>query len=88
MKSQAHSVLLRQAEERLRAEGLRRPKAYRVEQRAGNRWWAAYARRGNAWTAIFAGELPEDWRLLRTMEGWPVARQVAVGAHELDSNAR
>lgn len=69
-----HSVLLRQAEESLRAEGLRLAKAYRVERRARNRWWAAYERRGNAWTAIFAGELPEDWRLLRTLKGWPVAR--------------
>jgi len=69
-----HPALLRRAEEKLRAEGLRRAKAYRVERRARNRWWAAYARGGNAWTAIFAGELPEDWRLLRTMQGWPVAR--------------
>lgn len=69
-----HSMLLRQAEEKLRAEGLRQAKAYRVERRARDRWWAAYARRGNAWTAIFAGELPKDWHLLRTMEAWPVAR--------------
>jgi hypothetical protein len=69
-----HRLLLRQAEEKLRAEGLRRAKAYRVERRAPNRWWAAYTRSGNAWTAIFAGELPENWRLLKTMAGWPVAR--------------
>ena len=66
--------LLHQAEGTLRAEGLLLAKVYRVERRARNRWWAAYERRGNAWTAIFAGELPEDWRLLRTMAGWPVAR--------------
>jgi hypothetical protein len=71
---ETHSVLLDRAEETLRAEGLRSANAYRVERRARNRWWAAYERRGNAWTAIFAGELPEDWRLLRTLEGWPVAR--------------
>ena len=35
-------------------------------------WWAAYVRHGKAWTAVFAGELPQDWQLLRTMEGWPV----------------
>ena len=66
--------LLHQAEETLRAEGLRLAKAYRVERRARNRWWAAYARGGHAWTAILGGDLPEDWRLLKTIEGWPVAR--------------
>ncbi len=70
----ARSALLRQAEETLRAEGLRLAKAYRVERRARNRWWAAYARGGHAWTAILGGDLPEDWRLLKTIEGWPVAR--------------
>ena len=69
-----HSALVHQAEQKLRAEGLRRAKAYRVERRARDTWWAAYARRGNAWTAIFAGELPEDWRLLGTRQGWPVGR--------------
>lgn len=64
--------LLLQAEEKLRAEGLRRVKAYRVERQAPDVWWAAYARRGKAWTAIFAGSLPYDWQLLRTIEGWPV----------------
>jgi hypothetical protein len=64
--------LLLQAEEKLRAEGLRRAKAYRVERRAPDLWWAAYARKGRAWTAIFGGNLPKDWQLLRTMEGWPV----------------
>jgi hypothetical protein len=63
-------------------------KAYRVERRARNRWWAAYTRGGHAWTAIFAGELPEDWRLLKTMEGWPVARGTELGAHELAGRAR
>ena len=67
-------MLLREAEERLRAEGLWRAKAYRVERSPGNRWWAAYERRGAAWTAIFDGELPQDWRLLRTVAGWPIAR--------------
>ena len=66
---------LRQAEAKLRAEGLHRAKAYRIERRAPNRWWAAYSRRGRAWTAVFAGELPEDWRLLGTIDGWPVARK-------------
>jgi hypothetical protein len=70
----AHPMLLRRAEVKLRAEGLRSARAYSVERRGPNRWWAAYERRGHAWTAIFAGELPEEWRLLRTMEGWPVGR--------------
>lgn len=64
--------LLLGAERKLRAEGLRRVKAYRVERRAPGIWWVAYARQGKAWTATFAGKLPEDWQLLRTMEGWPV----------------
>lgn len=68
------STLLRQAEVTLRAEGLRLARAYRVERQGRDRWWAAYERGGHAWTAIFAGDLPGDWRLLRTMEGWPVAR--------------
>ena len=72
--SVARSSLLRQAERTLCAEGLRLAKAYRVERRARNTWWAAYTRGGHAWTAILAGELPEDWRLLETIEGWPVAR--------------
>lgn len=66
-----YSLLLR-AERKLQAEGLRRVKAYRVEMRAPGIWWAAYARQGKAWTAVFAGELPQDWQLLRTIEGWPV----------------
>jgi len=70
----ARAALLRLAEETLRAEGLRLAKAYRVERRARNTWWAAYARGGHAWTAVLAGELPEDCRLLKTVEGWPVAR--------------
>ncbi|HEY1238122.1 MAG TPA: hypothetical protein VGE91_07275 [Solirubrobacterales bacterium] len=72
--AKARSDLLRQAEQRLRAEGLWRARAYRVERRDPDRWWAAYERGGNAWTAIFAGELPQEWRLLRTLAGWPVAR--------------
>lgn len=66
-----HSLVLG-AERKLQAEGLRRVKAYRVERRAPEIWWAAYVRHGKAWTAVFAGELPQDWQLLRTMEGWPV----------------
>jgi hypothetical protein len=68
----AQSDLLRQAEEKLQAEGLPRAKAYRVERHTGDTWWAAYTRRGSAWTAIFAGKLPGEWRLLRTIQGWPV----------------
>jgi hypothetical protein len=68
----ARTVLIRHAEERLWAEGLSRARAYRVERRSSETWCAAYERGGNAWTAIFEGELPEDWRLLRTVAGWPV----------------
>jgi hypothetical protein len=69
----ARTVLIRRAEEMLRAEGLSRARAYRVERRASETWWAAYERGGKAWTAVFDGELPQDWRLLRTLPGWPVA---------------
>ena len=83
----ADSLLLRRAEERLRVEGLHRATAYRIERRAPARWWAAYERRGNAWTAIFAGEVPEDWQLVRTLEGWPVTPDPGT-AHELGAGAR
>ena len=67
------------AQEQLRAEGLRRVKPYRVERQAPDIWWAAYTRRGRAWTAILAGTSPQDWQLHGTIEGWPVGRWDARG---------